>query len=58
MSRLPKWFHRSRMPKISSGIKVEWEPLFKLPSDESKPENQETKRKKRKPTVSNETNKT
>jgi len=44
----PKWWYRSRVPKISTGEKIEWIPLIKIERDEEQPEGSRDKRTKKK----------
>ena len=43
----PKWWYRTRVPKISTGKKIEWIPLIKIERDEEQPEGSSDKRKKK-----------
>jgi hypothetical protein len=44
----PKWWYRTRVPKISTGKKIEWIPLIKIERDEEQPEGSSNKRMKKK----------
>ena len=45
MSFRPKGIYRTRMPKISTGKKIEWEPLLEIKGDEE--EHEKPKQQKR-----------
>jgi hypothetical protein len=44
----PNWWYRTRVPKKSTGKKIEWRPLIKIERDDEQPESSGDKRKKEK----------